>query len=260
MVQRIFAAVGCIFFVIPVFGQFNETIRTGRPGQSIGAFTVGHGILQVQSGLDWFGYRNEGTGLLGRGGLSNTVVRFGLTEPFEVSALIEYRFEKQTTEGLRSPLSGWSALDVGMRYHIFTGKGLVPNVGFQIRWRIPGVGGDYSIDQWAPRFLLVSSQQITDKITFITNWGASWNGNSAVPQGNYTANLSYAITAKLGIFLENYGSVFRNDFDTYVDGGLAWLVNPDLQLDLLAGYGKNEGFEEYFISGGISVRTKRKSR
>jgi hypothetical protein len=44
-----------------------------------------------------------------------------------------------------------------------------------------------------------------------------------LPQGNYTANLSYALTSNLGVFIENYGSLLQSDFDSFLDGGIAFL-------------------------------------
>lgn len=238
------------------YGQFNETIRTGRPGQSIGAFTLGKSIFQVQSGFDVFG--SDTDGLSSSGYLSNTVMRFGLTETFEISALVEHKWEEIKTNGSPMDLTGWSAVDVGMRYHIYSGKGLVPNVGFQIRFRLPDMGGDYEIEQLAPRFLVVTSQALTEKITLITNSGASWDGVSGIPRGNYTINLSTPITNTVGVFIENYGSVFRSTWETYWDTGIAWLVTPDLQLDLYGGLGNNNNRKDHFVSLGVSWRTKRK--
>lgn len=36
------------------FSQYNETIRTSRPGFAIVPFTVGARVLQVQAGLDYY--------------------------------------------------------------------------------------------------------------------------------------------------------------------------------------------------------------
>jgi hypothetical protein len=246
-----------VFYLIGItslLAQFNETIRTGRPGQSIGAFTVGKGFFQIQSGVDYFS--SENSSYRSNGMLSNTVIRYGLTEPFEISALIEYKGEHVENGSVSQNDNGFSAVDLGMRYHIYTGKGLVPSVAFQIRWRIPRVGGDYEIDQWAPRFLVVTSQQLSNKLSFITNWGASWNGNNAIPQGNYTANLSYALTSNFGVFIENYGSLQQSDFDTFLDGGIAFLVSNNLQLDLYSGFGQNDGVKDFYTSVGVSWRTK----
>lgn len=236
--------------------QFNETIRTGRPGQAIGAFTVGHTIFQVQSGFDYYKSTTSAT-IFSEGFLNNTVMRFGLTEPFEVSALVEYKTETITDNDVKTEANGLSALDLGMRYHIYTGKGLVPNVGFQIRTRLPVLSEDYKIKDLAPRFILVTSQKLSDKFTFITNWGAAWNGNDSAPRGTYVVNLSFPFNDSFGAFIETFGGLQKGTSTINFDTGLAWLINPDLQLDLYSGYGNNQGINDFFLSLGVSWRTSR---
>lgn len=253
--KKICLAFGLSLICIYASAQFNETIRTGRPGQAIGAFTVGQGVFQVQSGFDYFGsrfsssHRSEGV-------LNNTVMRFGLTEPFEVSALVEYKTESIIENDVRRNVSGLSALDVGMRYHIYTGKGLVPNVGFQIRARLPVLAEAYKIKDVAPRFILVTSQQLSNTFKLITNIGAAWNGNDSSPRGTYIVNLSFPFNDKLGAFVETFGGVERGTATINFDTGIAWLISNDLQLDLYGGYGKNQGIQTYFTSAGVSWRLK----
>jgi len=238
------------------YGQYNETIRTGRPGQSIGPFTVGKGILQVQTGMDVF-KSNWGPGMESNGYLNNTVVRYGIAERWEVSALADYRVESMKENGLKVDLNGLAAFDVGGRYHIYTGKGLVPSLGFQLRFRLPVLSANYEIDKVAPRFTLITSQQISDTFTFVTNWGGSWNGINSTGTGFYTLNLSFPISGKWGGFIENYGSLTSGNFDSRFDTGLSYLVTNDLQLDVLGGAGSNDGVKDCFLSIGLSWRTRR---
>ncbi len=240
------------------YGQYNETIRSGRPGQSIGPFAVGKNIFQVQSGIDVFGFNNKAAGVKGSGYLHNTVLRFGILERLEISALADYRFETIKGNGSETDLSGLSAFDVGGRYEVFPGRGAVPTVGFQFRVRLPVLSKDYEIDNLAPRFIIVTNQKLSDTFTLTTNWGGSWNGNNSIGTAFYIINLSFPIAGKLGGFVENYGDLTDGDFDTRFDAGFAYLCNNDLQLDLLGGLGKNDGVSDYFVSVGVSWRTKRR--
>jgi hypothetical protein len=235
--------------------QFNETIRADRPGQAISAFTAGQGIFQIQSGFDYF-HSKSSSSTYGHGILNNTVIRYGLTEPFEVSAMVEYKTEAITMNDSKTNANGLSALDLGMRYHIYTGIGLIPSIGFQLRARLPALGEDYKINDLAPRFILVTSQQLSEKLTLVTNWGASWNGNTSTPSGNYVFNLSFPFSNSLGAFVEMYGGLQQGDLSTNFDTGLAWLIKPDLQFDIYSGLGKNNGIQETFLSVGVSWRTK----
>jgi hypothetical protein len=245
-----------VFTYHTAIAQFNESIRTGRPGQAIGAFTVGTSIFQIQSGFDYFGSKNNG--IKSTGFLNNTVLRYGLTEPFEISALLEYKTETITQNDSKTYNGGLSAMDIGMRYHIYTGKGFIPNIGFQFRLRLPVLSADYRIEDIAPRFIIVTSQQLSKTFTLITNWGAAWNGNNSSPTGTYVINLAFPFTDKLGAFVETFGAYGRGNFFINFDTGLAWLLTPDLQLDIYGGYGNNYGINDYFLSTGVSWRTKRK--
>jgi len=150
--------------------------------------------------------------------------------------------------------------DVGMRYHNYTGHWLIPSVGFQIRWRTHVVSKDYPVTHWAPRFLIVTSHHVSQKVSLITSWGASWDGDTAVPRGAYTVNLYYSLTDRFGIFVESYGGMLDSDFDNFVDGGLAFRANGNFQLYLYSGFGINEGVRDFFVSAGISARKNRHLR
>lgn len=252
--------VSCAFLLVittSARSQFNETIRTGRPGQAIGTFTVGQGILQVQSGVDHFASDDGDLGIKTIGFLSNTVLRYGLTDLFEVSTVAEYKTATITENSATTRQQGLSALDVGIRYHIYTGKGLIPNIGFQFRTRLPVLSDDYKIKDLAPRFLLATSQHLSKKFTLITNWGASWTGNDSSPTGNYVINLSFPFNDRWGAFIENYGRLHQGVLTTNWDTGIAWLVNNDLQFDFYGGYGDNQRVKAWFLSAGVSIRTKK---
>lgn len=240
------------------FGQYNETIRSGRPGQSIGPFTVGKSILQIQSGIDFQSFENKDFALSGNGFVHNTVIRYGILERLEISGLFDYRGETVKTNGSETDASGLSAFDLGGRYQIFEGHGAIPTIGFQMRLRLPVLSEDYKIDRVAPRFIFVTSQKLSDIFTLTTNWGGSWNGNNSIGTGFYVINLSFPITDKLGGFVENYGDLTDGDFDSRFDAGLAYLSNKDFQWDILGGMGNNDGVSDYFVSMGVSWRTKRK--
>jgi len=240
--------------------QFYETIRSARPGQSIGASTMGKNIFQLQSGVDYFGYENTNTGIKGNGYLTNTALRLGLTELFEVGAFFEYKSESVTENDMTNTFNGFSNMIIGLRHQILIGEGLKPSIGFQFRLRLPLMSEHYQIDNVAPSFVFVTSQQLSKSVTFITNLGGSWNGMDSTPTGFYTINLSCAFTDTFGAFIENYGSLTQGTFETRMDTGVAWLVTPNLQLDLLGGFGSNHGLNDYFLSTGISWRTSRKQK
>ncbi|MBX2941327.1 MAG: transporter [Cyclobacteriaceae bacterium] len=255
--NRVLLLISAMILSLASYAQYNETIRTGRPGHSIGPFTVGKGIFQIQTGMDIFGFENKSAGFKGDGFLNNTVLRYGIAEKWEISALADYKVETLKSDALETDLSGLAAFDIGGRYHIYTGEGLIPSVGFQLRFRLPVLSEDYEIDHVAPRFTLITSQKLSDTFTLFTNWGGKWNGNNSTGTGFYTINLAFPLCGKLGGFVENYGSLTNGNFDSRFDTGLSYLVTNDLQLDVLGGPGSNDGVKDFFLSVGLSWRSKR---
>lgn len=261
--KRRFPWILVMLFIVPggaVQAQFYETINSGRPGQSVGAYTVGRGIFQIQSGFDGFGYTNDIAGTRGKGFLNGTGLRFGLTESFEVGAFFEFRNEEVTFTNISSSRGGLSNCMIGLRHQISAGKGLVPSIGFQFRLRLPVMSQYYKIDEVAPSFVFVTSQKLSNRFTLITNLGGAWNGTDATPSGTYTINFSCAFTDTFGGFVESYGSFIHGAFETRMDTGIAWLVTKNLQLDLLGGFGDNQGLNDYFVSTGFSWRTRMTKR
>lgn len=240
-----------------VRGQFYETVRSGRPGQSIGASTVGKDIFQIQSGVDYFGYENTNAKISGNGYLTNAALRYGLTDRFEIGGFLEYRTESITDSSFSASREGFSNVLIGLRHQISTGNGLAPSVGFQFRLRLPVGSSYYRTANLAPSFIFVTSQQWS-RFTLITNLGGSWNGSNATPTGLYTVNFSCAFTSTFGAFIESYGSLTSGFFESRFDTGVAWLVTNNLQVDFLGGLGSNRGLNDYFVSTGFSWRTNRK--
>ena len=192
----------------------------------------------------------------GQGWSTNTALRFGLTPLFEINSVLEYKTETTHANDITTKTNGLSVAAVGMRYHLYTSRGWIPNLGVLVRFKIPRSGGDYSTKYLAPRILFVASQSITKRLKLSTQFGIYWNGNDKHPIGNYVINLSTPIGKKLSAFVENVGDIQQGVLVSSIDTGISWLLRKDLQLDLYGGHGNNDGVKDYFVSMGIHWRTK----
>lgn len=243
-----------LLFIISqsAFGQFSETIRTGRPGQAIGAFTVGKNILQFQQGLDYYSFADTKYPPIGF--LSNNVVRFGILETVELSALFDYQYENTKFDTNSISLSGISNLHLGFRVHLNDQKRWIPTTGFQMRLKMPNISNDFGSNQLAAVMVFVANWSLPKSMSLGTNWILNYNGNDHFPTGKYVINFGFPIYKKWTGFIENYGQVRQNVFQTRFDGGFAYLINNNIQLDLSTGYGNNQNVQDYFVSTGVSWR------
>lgn len=234
------------------FGQYSETIRTGRPGQSIGAFTVGKNVLQFQQGIDY--YSIEATNLI-KGFVSNNVIRFGISETIELSTLLNYQTENTGLgNGTSADRAAINDLHFGFRAHINDQKGWFPVTGFQMRLKIPNVSDDFKRQYVAADMVFVANWVLPKGMGLATNWIMSYSGNDPNPLGGYVINLGFPIYKKLDGFVGNYGQLNQSVFQTRFEGGLGYLVNNDFLIDLSSGFGKNQGVKDYFVSAGVSYR------
>lgn len=240
-----------IFIPAIMLGQFAENIRTGRPGQSIGAFALGSKVFQVQSGFtytsfeDGFGNERNTYGF-------NNVFRLGIREKFEVSGVVNYTIAPENlTTGDR--LSGISNTQIGARYNILEPNGAIPALGIQGRALLKFQQEEFRREEVGARFILAAGNRITDWMSYGVNYGLEWAGNGEGPVQFYTFNLGFSLTDRLGAFVEVYGQI--EDFTASYDGGFSYLVNSDLRLDISAGW--QDTFitnNNWFIDGGFSYR------
>ena len=260
------------------FGQYGETISSNRPGQAITSTSVGKRVFQVESGIDYGGQEIDISTKFGKSYGISTLLRYGLTETFEVNLgiglkslrinmpdsvfnLNRYSLSKIGSRYRNLADSSFNLGDLnlstlGIRYNITEGKGIKPTVGFQFTVKLNVFNGDYNADNIAPQFLMVTNQELFKRFFLTTNLGADWDGNNTNPTGIYAVNLALSINDKWGGFIENYGSFDDSYFDTGFDAGIAYLVNNNLQLDILGGIGNNLDLIDYFVSFGISWRKR----
>lgn len=234
-------------------GQFTEVLRTGRPGFTIGSYTVGKGYGQIQSGIDVFGSANASDERT-RGILTNTVFRYGLGQTLEAGILVEYRSETLDSGFSSASRAGWSNIDVGLKKHLLVSRGLGPDIGLQIRFRIPNTSKDYPGDQVATKFMFVVGQQLSEKVRLIINGGGECDPQGGPFKSLFTLNLQAPLTGSLGTFAEAAGTVKSGQTEITFQTGLAWLLNENLQLDVYGSYGDNHGVQSFLVSTGVSWR------
>lgn len=234
--------------------QFNETIRSGRPGQAIGPYSVGAGVFQTQTGFDLTGFHNSRTDVTNHGITPNTVLRFGITKSFDINTAISYTNDAYHLHDSSYSTNGLSTASIGTRINLYSSENYVPSVGMQVTFKLPILSPAYNSKYFAPSITFIISEKLTDKFNFLSNFGFDWNGDDAKPGSFYAANISYSIAPKWGTFIENYGSFSNGNFENNWDTGIAWLVNNNLQFDAYGGAGSNYGKVDYLASIGISWR------
>jgi hypothetical protein len=248
-------------FILPLLllshisiAQFNETIRTGRPGQAIGPYGVGKYVFQSQTGVDFGG--SDNTFDKSSSIVPNTLLRFGISKHIDLNTGVAYRKDVYEFKSISKSSHGLSLLSLGTRINILDGIGYHPSIGMQVSLKLPNLSSSYKQPFLAPNIIAIASQKISDKFSLLLNVGIDYDGNTPKPNGLYVANLGYSISPKVNVFVENYGTFtnYAGSLQNRWDTGIAYCLNNNLQLDLYGGYGMNDLREDYFVSFGVSWR------
>lgn len=253
-----------IFSSLSSISQTSKTIVSGRPGQAIAPVCVGENVFQIETGFD-YAFTDFPSGNLypqasigsSQSYLNATLLRFGLAEKVEIHSGWEFRNDTydSTYSETNSDVGGVSFSSVGWRHTIFEGDGLIPALAYQFSMKLNILTEEYKLNQIAPNINVAASSNISDNLTITINMGADWDGENPKQTAFYIFNVGYSLGDKFGIFVENYGSFNEKELlDIKYDGGMAYLINNNLQLDLLGGYGSYKGTTSWFASLGISWR------
>jgi len=239
------------------FGQYNETIRTARPGKSVGPFTTGKSIFQIQSGLNILTFDSSESDGSGNIVTQLNSLRFGVSETIEIRSAFSYRNETMDVGNSEFKGSGINFWNVGLRVNLVNNGGTnKPSFGIQGDVGLKTVGQDYEPNYLSPRILFLMTTRLSKTFGFTTNLGTQWSGSNGKASALYTLNLGFSITNKLRGFIENYGSYQESNLTTRFDTGLGYLINNNFAVDISAGYGDNNNQVDYFIDFGLSYRFK----
>lgn len=240
-----------LFFTTNAQAQFAETIRTGRPGQSIGPYTLGKKVVQLQAGATYTDI-DSGGNINEQIGDYLAIVRLGLLEKLEISGVINYRNLNFDNFGLSSTQKGINNTQIGLRYNILEAKGYIPAIGIQGRLLLKGNTGDFNRDDVGSKFILAVGQKMTDWLSFTGNYIMTWQGDEQDAQKGYTGAFSFPITKRLGGFVEIYGNL--DDFTANYDGGLDYTITDNLKIDVSSGWQGQDEIDNWFIDFGFSWR------
>jgi len=276
---------GSVFFSIQGHSQYTDVINSNRPGETIGAFAVGTGIIQLESGVF---YEQQNHSLFDTDsnilGLSLNL-RYGLFfESLELFYEGIYQNQDITfnASGLEDQYSDFGRNRLGLKYLLYdpfkNPERNAPNLyswrannTFQWRNLIPAVSiyaganfifGDnpfFAPDEpgISPRVMVSTQSLLSPRFVLTTNIIYDRIG-SDFPEWSYLVSLSHAFrNPRWSVFVENQGIKSDRYSDILLRTGVAYLLNDNFQADILIGGSFKDTPTRGFIAGGISYRLDR---
>lgn len=210
---------------------------TDRPDQTESTETVPHGWFQAELGVG-----DEDLGeMLGTG-----LLRIGLADRVELRVGLDEGADRND-------------YSLGAKMKLADEQGARPAIAVIVA--VNEMGEDSGV---RPTFRFNFANTLTDRLSLAYNAGVAWDETSGTghltSRFEWTAALGISATDRTGFFVEAFGDAGLSDrgrSETAIDGGVTYLVRPNVQLDLFAGAGVSDAAPDWFAGAGISFRLPR---
>lgn len=227
-----------------------EKIITDRPDQTESSVSIPKGALQIESGILWESLED---GLhINNFSHPTLLLRYGLFEILELRLVQEYNSSniKTLSDQKIAEIRGFGDLQLGAKVEILNREDMITQIGFLSHLVIPTAKDGLSNGTYSSinRFLISHSLDFMD-VGY--NLGIDYT-DSENYQFAYTLAFVFALSEKLGFFIEPYGEINQDsDISSNLNSGFTYLLNDEMQVDLSAGKGLNH--QMHFVSIGFSA-------
>jgi len=245
-----------LFFTFNLSAQYTSVINSKRPGFSESPFSVGTGVYQLEGGIFYQKSNDENLTSLQKSLGTDIMLRAGLlSERLEFSA--NFKFQKdeylnQITPVETIPYKGISQFTIGAKYMIympaykdpskeirswkrkmaFDSKRLIPSVGLYAGLNTNLLSNDFKLTQMSPRVALLLQNDFDDYTIWVNNIVIDYFNIEPLRTYGYISTLSYSMSDRFSVFGEHQGMFMTDHREFKLGGGMAYLLNKDLQIGL----------------------------
>jgi hypothetical protein len=246
----------CLFLSFESFAQEGiipnpDPIATDRPDQTEAAAIVPKGYVQMELGFGQINYP-EGKSYI----FPNALIKYGVNENFELRLIASYASIQD--EG-KSDINGFLPVALGCKVKFAEENGIWPKISLLGHMVLPGiVTDDVAIENLAPDLRFAFAHTISNVVSLGYNLGVFWDGTNPEPIYFYSLAPGFSF-GNFGFYVEGYGFIPQGtdqEVRLLADGGVTYLVNNDLQLDVSYGHHLSNNIIEDYIAVGVSWRFK----
>lgn len=243
-----------ILFVLLSFISFaQQPFSADRPGQSISAFNMPAGILQLELGLNYSGTLFADDDLDRMYSLPTVMIRYGVLDFLELRLENSYQIMDShfypTEKGLADFKLGFKLNlrnnELHKTNYAFIGYVTIPQDNSPLSYGKVTGGLTFAVNhQWSENFSMAYNAGIVRDPNAIFHFSNSLSAN-------------YAVSNHFSIFAETYNETFTPEYedsrtDVNYNIGASFLLDEKLQLDAFYGFGDSIQTNSFNI--GISWR------
>lgn len=254
-IKLIFPIFFILIFTYTSNGQTTDSIIfvPDRPGMATPPDILSFERIQIENG-NTFENNIDGTVHHENYFMPAFLFRIGLLKNAEARIFMDYATKIETDSGITTKLNGLDPITFGTKIKLFKPRKILPKTSVLINLTLPFYGKtEFTPEYLAPSVFLLMSNSILKKLTLCYNYGMIWHGDLSPMTHFYAVSLGTSIFKKISIFTEVYGSTSKYErAGHYYDGGLAFLINNHIQIDVSAAGKFNSNNDYYFVNAGFA--------
>jgi hypothetical protein len=237
-------------------------IQADRPGIADGSTTVAAGSFQAEVGIQ--SDRQSAIGVHVTDTTIPTLLRYGITDRFEARIETDLVHSSRTTGSAgRTSSTDLAPVSAGFKYHVVDAEksSRRPSLGVIARLFVPSGSGESKQTWFTGDVRLAADLDLSDKWQLNPNVGAAIDRDDSGRQ--FTAalaavTLQYSVNERIQPFLD-FGletpEARAAGTSLIVDGGVAWIVRPNMQLDVALAHGiSGKTSPDFSWTAGVSRR------
>ena len=242
---------------ISLSAQYTEAINSKRPGYTQSPYSLGTNVYQIESGFFYEQHINSSTFNKGFG--SDIFLRTGLLSErleFNLDLKIQkdywFVYDNITTQTIEKEYFGFSTMTLGAKYLFFMPKykdpskeirswkrktsfdwnRLIPAVGIYAGVNLNLLSAPYKMSQLSPKVSILLQNDFSDYFIWVNNITGDHLTIDAYRNFGYASTLIISLTDRFSVYGEHQGTFYKTYHEFKLGGGLAYLLSPDLQIDL----------------------------
>lgn len=230
-----------------------SSITTDRPDFTEASSTVGLGVAQLE-----MGYTFSRSAATDNHSWGEPLLRVGvLANWLELRAALS----PVSTVSSTGTQSGAEDLYLGSKLWLAQQSGWLPEISFVPQMTVPTGSSAFTADRVLPGGNLLYGWDITDDFSMAgsTQYNRAVDElASAYEEWAQSATVGMSLAENVGAYTEWFaffpsGNTVASS-EHYINGGLTYLLNDDVQFDVRIGKGLNAASDDYFAGAGISFR------
>ena len=241
----------------------SEPLVTDRPDHTESSTTVGYGVVQLETGYT-FTHDSKSDGSVRSHAFPQALLRVGVLADWCEFRIGWSWLEERSHEfgGPVDTVSGSEDLYLGTKLALTPQECVLPETALIIQMTVPSGSPDVTAGEVLPGVNFVYSWEVNDSVST----GGQTQANRALDdvtgepylEFSQSWTVSRSLTDRLGYFTEWFviapDGADTADTENYFHTGFAYLLNNNMQWDVSAGVGLNDGADDYFVGTGFSVR------